>query len=40
MGDAVWPSGKGLGSIPLRLPFLFEKVVVCGQSRDFVPHNE
>ena len=31
----VWPSGKAgkrknLGSIPLRLSFLFRKVVVCG----------
>ena len=30
---------KGLGSIPLRLSSLFKKVVVCGQSCDFVPHN-
>ena len=33
--EPVWPSGKagkqkGLGSIPLRLSFLFKKVVVCG----------
>ena len=33
--EPVWPSGKAgkrkdLGSIPLRLTFLFEKVVVCG----------
>ena len=34
--EPVWPSGKAgqrkdLGSIPLRLSFLFKKVVVCGQ---------
>ena len=34
-GEPVWPSGKAgkpkdLGSIPLRLSFLFKKVVVCG----------
>ena len=29
---------KDLGSIPLRLSFLFKKVVVCGQSCDFVHH--
>ena len=33
--EPVWPSGKAgkpkdLGSIPLRLSFLFRKVVVCG----------
>ena len=37
--ELVWPSGKalawagkqkGLGSIPLRLYFLFKRVVVCG----------
>ena len=33
--ELVWPSGKagkqkGLGSISLRLSFLFRKVVVCG----------
>ena len=34
--EPVWPSGKaagkqkGIGSIPLRLSFLFRKVVVCG----------
>jgi len=33
--EPVWPSGKvgkrkDLGSIPLRLSFLFKKVVVCG----------
>ena len=30
--EPVWPSGKqkGLGSTPLRLSFLFRKVVVCG----------
>ena len=33
--EPVWPSGKAgkrkdLGSIPLRLSFLFKKVVVCG----------
>ena len=33
--ELVWPSGKAgkrkdLGSIPLRLSFLFKKVVVCG----------
>ena len=30
---------KGLGSIPFRLSFLFKKVVVCGQSCDFVPYS-
>ena len=35
--EPVWPSGKAgkrkdLGSIPLRLSFLFKKVVVCGHS--------
>ena len=30
---------KDLGSIPLRLSFLFKKVVVYGQSCDFVLHN-
>ena len=30
---------KSLGSILLRLSFLFKKIVVCGQSCDFVPHN-
>ena len=38
--EPVWPSGKrkDLGSILLRLSFLFKKVVVCGQSFDFVHH--
>ena len=38
MGEPVWPSGKavdgkqkGLGSNPLRLSLLFEKVVVYGR---------
>ena len=31
-GEPVWPSGKDLGSIPLRLSFLFKKVVVCGHT--------
>ena len=40
----VWPSGKAgkrkdLGSIPLLFSFLFKKIVVCGQSCDFVTHN-
>ena len=41
---AVWPSDKAgkrkdLGSILLRLSFLFKKVVVCGHlSCDFVHH--
>ena len=35
LSEPVWPSGKAgkrkdLGSIPLRLSFLFKKVVVCG----------
>ena len=30
---------RDLGSILLRLSFLFKKVVVCGQTCDFVPHN-
>ena len=31
---------KGLGSIPLRISFLFEKAVVCGLCFcDFVLHN-
>ena len=42
--ELVWPSGKAgkrkdLGSIPLRLSFPFKKVVVCGQSCDFVHHS-
>ena len=32
LGEPVWPSGKqkDLGSIPLRLSFLFKRIVVCG----------
>ena len=44
--EPVWPSGKAgkqkdLASIPLRLSFLFKKVVVGGLTLlcDFVPHN-
>ena len=45
ISEPVWPSGKvgkrkDLGSIPLRLSFLFKKVVVCGHcfNCDFVHH--
>ena len=42
--EPVWPRGKAgerkdLGLIPLRFSFLFKKVVVCGQSCDFVHHS-
>ena len=44
----VWPSGKAgkagkrkdLGSIPLRLSFLFKSCGLWTRSCDFVPHNE
>ena len=41
-GEPVWPEvgkRKDLGSIPLRLSFLFRKVVVCGHRLATVPHN-
>ena len=39
-GLAVRQKQKGLGSIPLRLSFLFKKAVVCGHCLvTFVPHN-
>ena len=42
--EPVWPSGKAgkrrdLGSIPLRLSFLFKSCGLWTRSCDFVPHD-
>ena len=43
-GEPVWPRGKAgkrndLGSIPLRLSFLFKSCGLWTRSCDFVPHD-